>query len=234
MLYIFNLGDRRDWGTGITQKKFRVGSPTFFSNPNINIPGLMDDLDGFSCSDSEEEPDDLATSKKLDIDEVEDVGHVRIEFRGRNLAEAIEDEEQTKNRMATLAKNQEEDQIMVSELPWPEMTESAETEPKIEKFVKEWTIVKVEEPFKRDRQHQGCTFLKQASIQPLLELPMSTPFPISTRELLSPGIIPRDCDVVPEFSFDLQPNLQDTDGPSPSLLLQALTMSNSNDVINLG
>ena len=47
----------------------------------------MDDLDGFSCSDSEEELDDLAASKKLDIDEVEDVGNVRIEFRGRNLAE---------------------------------------------------------------------------------------------------------------------------------------------------
>ena len=47
----------------------------------------MDDLDGFSCSDSEEEVDDLAASKKLDIDEVEDVGNVRIEFRGRNLAE---------------------------------------------------------------------------------------------------------------------------------------------------
>ena len=47
----------------------------------------MDDLDGFSCSDSEEEIDDLAASKKLDIDEVEDVGNVRIEFRGRNLAE---------------------------------------------------------------------------------------------------------------------------------------------------
>ena len=85
LLHTFILGDRRDWGTGITQKKFRVGSPTFFSNPNINIPGLMDDLDGFSCSDSEEELDDLTTSKKLDIDEVEDVGNVRIEFRGRNL-----------------------------------------------------------------------------------------------------------------------------------------------------
>jgi hypothetical protein len=45
----------RDWGTGIAQKTFRVGSPTFFSNPNINIPGMMDDLDGYSCTDSEDE-----------------------------------------------------------------------------------------------------------------------------------------------------------------------------------
>ena len=57
----------------------------------------MDDLDGFSCSDSEEEVDDLAASKKLDIDEVEDVGNVRIEFRGRNLAEV--------NKMWKIVKN---------------------------------------------------------------------------------------------------------------------------------
>ena len=56
-------------------------------------------------------------------------------------AEAIEDEEQTKNRMATLAKNQEEDQIMISELPWPEIAESSEIEEKND-YVKEWTIGK--------------------------------------------------------------------------------------------
>ena len=33
-------GNRRDWGTGIAQKKFRVGSPTFFAN-GINIPGII-------------------------------------------------------------------------------------------------------------------------------------------------------------------------------------------------
>lgn len=36
-----------------------------------------------------------------------------------------------------------------------------------------------------------------------------------------------------EFSFDLQPNLNGHPGPSPSIILQALTMSNANDGINL-
>nr|WDW26279.1 dicer-1 [Amrasca biguttula biguttula] len=36
-----------------------------------------------------------------------------------------------------------------------------------------------------------------------------------------------------EFSFDEQPDLKHHPGPSPSLLLQALTMSNANDGINL-
>lgn len=35
------------------------------------------------------------------------------------------------------------------------------------------------------------------------------------------------------FSFDYQPNLVDHPGPSPSIILQALTMSNANDGINL-
>ena len=48
------------------------------------------------------------------------------------------------------------------------------------------------------------------------------------------GLLPRDCDIHRTYSFDLQPNLTETAGPSPSLLLQAVTMSNSNDVINLG
>lgn len=36
-----------------------------------------------------------------------------------------------------------------------------------------------------------------------------------------------------EFSFDRQPNLTNHPGPSPSIILQALTMSNANDGINL-
>ncbi len=37
----------------------------------------------------------------------------------------------------------------------------------------------------------------------------------------------------PSFSFDEQPDLERHPGPSPSLILQSLTMSNSNDAINL-
>lgn len=44
-----------------------------------------------------------------------------------------------------------------------------------------------------------------------------------------------DCadDVTDTFSFDYQPDLANHVGPSPSVLLQALTMSNANDGINL-
>jgi len=39
----FPIAGCSDWGTGIPQKVCRVGSPTSFSNPNINIPGNTDD-----------------------------------------------------------------------------------------------------------------------------------------------------------------------------------------------
>lgn len=222
-------GDRRDWGTGIAQKKFRVGSPTFFSNPNINIPGLLDDLDGFSCSDSEEE-EEFTFNKKLDIDEVEDVGNnVRIEFRGRNLAEAIEDEELTKTRLATLAKNQQEEQTMVQDLPWDHLPTNDDTA----NFDKDWIVVGAQDEFSRENRGHSCsTIAKSPNLYSLPGFDFSLAEVIKSRE--NCGVLPRTDDILPSFSFDLQPNLQDTCGPSPSLLLQALTMSNSNDVINLG
>ena len=145
---------------------------------------------------------------------------------------------------------------MISELPWPE-TEIQETSSPAEielksqnEFAKEiWSVVKVEEQFTREQHQHGCAVLNQASSgssvsggspqppfpPPLKLLSVSNLVPCSLRtEKLSPGIISRENDVRPGFSFDLQPNLEDTSGPSPSLLLQALTMSNSNDVINLG
>lgn len=222
-------GDRRDWGTGIAQKKFRVGSPTFFSNPNINIPGLLDDLDGFSCSDSEEE-EEFTFNKKLDIDEVEDVGNnVRIEFRGRNIAEAIEDEELTKTRLATLAKNQQEEQTMVQDLPWDHLPSNDDKAD----FDKEWTIINVSDEFSRENRVHSCSMsVKSPNLYSLPSLDYASTEAVKSRE--NCGVLPRTDDILPSFSFDLQPNLQDTCGPSPSLLLQALTMSNSNDVINLG
>ena len=106
----------RDWGTGIAQKTFRVGSPTFFSNPNINIPGMMTgDLEGFSCSDSDEEE---IRMEEVRSDEEEVVGLVRIAFRGGNTAEAIEDEAENTRRVETLAREKADEDQMLKNEPW--------------------------------------------------------------------------------------------------------------------
>ena len=194
-------------------------------------------MDGFSCSDSEDDEADLAAkSKILDIDEVEDVGNVRIEFRGRNLAEAIEDEEQTKNRMATLAKNQEEDEIMVADLPW-NLNNLEDSGHSGSDFKIDWTVVKVGEDFSKDNHlHQIAVYETEDKCDPLKlpKLEICSERAKILPENLPKGVLPRESDIEVAFSFDLQPNLVETCGPSPSLLLQALTMSNSNDVINLG
>ena len=105
-------GGGRDWGTGIEQKPFRVASPTMFDNPNINIPGAMDDeffSDYFDSDALATESDDLLsdvddeakTKKKkkgkkgqggnsCDEEEVSDgalgeSGVTRIEFRGNQV-----------------------------------------------------------------------------------------------------------------------------------------------------
>jgi len=44
----------------------------------------------------------------------------------------------------------------------------------------------------------------------------------------------QDTNVIPaSFSFDFQPNLHEHEGPSPCQILQAITMSNANDGLNL-
>uniref|UniRef100_A0A1Q3G192 ribonuclease III n=1 Tax=Culex tarsalis TaxID=7177 RepID=A0A1Q3G192_CULTA len=50
---------------------------------------------------------------------------------------------------------------------------------------------------------------------------------------ISTVTVPSVNDSSEEFSFDYQPDLTNHPGPSPSIILQALTMSNANDGINL-
>ena len=126
---------RVDWVSGIEQKRpFRVGSPTFFSNPNINIPGINDGYDelfeeGLSCSDDDDfdlDSDDSDSPRKArrrsatagETATTED--GVRIEFRG-NQAEAIEDDEEERRRSEALAREREEERVMVQGFAWNEV-----------------------------------------------------------------------------------------------------------------
>ena len=254
----------RDWGTGIEQKHFRVGSPTFFSNPNINIPGMMDDLDGLSCSDSDDyddfdEDDDetksvtSTTTNKNNNNNSEETGNVRIEFRSHGLAEAIENEEEENLRAETMAKDLEEENIMVKEIPWEIISnDQSVKQSSSELLINNVTISQefvrltlksqieiksdesIENPFKEFKireieidEEKRITFQKKLNLDPSM---ISSP-PIKSDQ--KHGVIPWDDDDELSFSFDDQPDLRNHPGPSPSILLQALTMSNSNDAINL-
>lgn len=132
---------RSDWVSGIEQKRpFRMGSPTFLSNPNINIPGINDGYDelfeeGLSCSDDEDDfdfdsdgsdggPSSSAQRRRKRRSDMTAAGEMattedgmKIEFRG-NQAEAIEDDEEERERGEALAKEREEESIMVQGFAW--------------------------------------------------------------------------------------------------------------------
>ena len=69
---------------------------------------------------------------------------------------------------------------------------------------------------------EDMTLAKNASVSPN-----------STESDRSPPTSEDEASAGGGFSFDFQPDLEDHPGPSPALVLQSLTMSNSNDAINL-
>ena len=76
---------------------------------------MTGDLDGFSCSDSDEEE---IRMEEVRSDEEEVVGLVRIAFRGGNTAEAIEDEAENTRRVETLAREKADEDQMLKNEPW--------------------------------------------------------------------------------------------------------------------
>ena len=75
--------------------------------------------------------------------------------------------------------------------------------------------------------------VSRARAEMVVEMTLAKEAPEATRAD-SVGIPPRsETELSGGFSFDFQPDLEDHPGPSPALVLQSLTMSNSNDAINL-
>ena len=235
----------KDWGTGIETKSFRVGSPTCFTGNNM--AGLMDDLEGFSCSDSEED-----WEEEEEDSETEKPGRARIEFHGENIAETIEEECEAAAREERQAKDRDQETCMVQDQEWnpsllldqdnmaeihtPQINIAVIEESVCVRLVKQSDEVKPpvfepdpeNTPVKPELCHQDDldTVLSNLGLSP--DLSILKPVPKE-----EPGIIPwPDVDQV-DVRFDFQPELTHHPGPSPSLILQALTMSNSNDAINL-
>ena len=249
---ISSPGNRRDWGTGIEQKRFQVGSPTFFDNPNINIPGLMDDDSDFSDDDID------MSSEKSDGNEQHESGE-RIEFRG-NLAEAIEDKEEEKKRSEVIAKHREEDERMVEAKPWDSVGDVrplAQEEISLSKaeLLKANLIIRPDETFCKklvskeenknptamkcdiqlpnEEDYNDLMITESAKLEMLTSLTPFAAVNATIDELCRKEMPDAPTKDNPTFSFDLQPDLSSHPGPPPSLILHAITMSNSNDAINL-
>ena len=227
---------KTDWVTGIQAKNFRVGSPTFFSGSG-HMAGLMDDLEGYSCSDSEES---WAGEELSDGETVEQQGGARIEFHGDNVAETIEGEEESEAREERVARDRDQEASMVRTVDWDpaslvvdEAEEASFDEVEIVvQMIGEKDEVCVKKPSEvikasavaADDRVSGCeletpivdqdTVLRHMNLAPDLDL-VPAPAPEDWGVIPWPGIDP-DTD----FSFDEQPRLEEHSGPSPSLILQ--------------
>jgi endoribonuclease Dicer len=243
-------GGKKDWGTGIQARNFRVGSPTMYGGGPQGLAGrgLLEDLEGFSCSDSD---DSMADEEETDT-EVEREGGARIEFHGENLAEAIEGEDESQRREERVARDRDQEAAMVKNSAWDpaglcDPGEEGEEELGVEVEV---TVIREDQPVAVTKPSRlmvktvpeatsGSAFQPRAA-SPDQELVLRHLGLAPDLDLVKPaaaepaGVIPwPGIDPDKQFSFDEQPDLEQHPGPSPSLILQALTMSNSNDAINL-
>lgn len=204
-------------------------------------------------------PDSDSYSDLTDDDEEDDDGSsydgggnggLRIEYKPDNTAEALEDEGREGNSKLSIFQ-------IIDEEPW-EWHENGDERPdesSLSQF--EESIVKNINTIYSDGRYVSSDkpyILVKTSIDqnvivsnenserklPALEYIVNSNMndidvspPPSTFNSLSVLPQPDDDDLGIKFSFDAQPDLNGHSGPSPAVLLQALTMSNANDGINL-
>uniref|UniRef100_A0A8D8QUE6 ribonuclease III n=1 Tax=Cacopsylla melanoneura TaxID=428564 RepID=A0A8D8QUE6_9HEMI len=209
-------------------------------------------------SDDEDSNDDLS-SVDFDLDydddfrknEKEDT--LQIQFKGKYSAEAIceDDDNSVANSQAWIESNFFWEEIdanhINSDLEFVKVIEEKlayydEQMKIIKDRIEASNTIKKDQPVQIVRQSftNSSNISKNALFSEILENinKLNTygsvdknVFADSCRRFSECGII-RETET-PDFSFDFQPDLENHTGPCPSILLQALTMSNANDGINL-
>lgn len=226
----------------------RYASPTSWLNNTCNDYDDFDSDD--SCDSYTSDADNSESSNKS--------GGIRIEFTGDNVAEAIDvDSEKRVELLMLMApsdfdhKTDNESTIIDNDLEKGieehVLSYNAAIENNIVDIMSSGIIVPVGESFQPTKcQDNSSSLNEQYKIM------------IESSQCVGNNVVSVACDdaaqndaqeqVQPQhstvdnitqegktdsFSFDFQPDLNNHSGPSPSVILQALTMSNANDGINL-
>lgn len=228
-----NSSEPKDWieiGTWSNDMAFgedsNAGSLVRYASPTswLNIQTAYDDF-----SDS----DESYTSTESESE----CGGLKIEFTSDNVAEAVDDKE-----------TDDDFELYATDDVWRVDDSSSRTEELKEEFrkncitnkehiVNSGVLVGKDKPFRKDSCDEavweGDKVLELDDVN-IRNLPnyLKDLQNIDCRVMAVKAPPPKQ-EVVLEFSFDKQPNLTQHPGPSPSVILQALTMSNANDGINL-
>lgn len=180
--------------------------------------------------------DDYSMSEESSLisDNESDSGGLKIEFTGDNQAEAVEDNKEMKNYElcgVSEAWCDNDDSNQMSESLKKEFIENCSKNESL-LMTSKILIKKDVEFFKNcieDASNQQF-LLVEADDENLKNLKVELPPKYVERNKISEKLT---FDKIEGFSFDEQPDLSLHPGPSPSVILQALTMSNANDGINL-
>ncbi|KAK4871507.1 hypothetical protein RN001_015631 [Aquatica leii] len=197
----------------------RYASPTSWLNTTY---------DDFSDSDDSYSLDDSSNS---------DCGGFRIEFMGDNTAEAVEADDKIDI--------DDNDHVLALTDNWKSNTNcerSAELKIKFqlaclkhtEHLLSDKVLISKDTPFVKTKKQIDDSLCTGMIINLNKFNQREVALEDSTVEVItrvSANLLKSKEDL--SFSFDKQPNLAEHPGPSPSVILQALTMSNANDGINL-
>uniref|UniRef100_A0A6P7H6F8 ribonuclease III n=1 Tax=Diabrotica virgifera virgifera TaxID=50390 RepID=A0A6P7H6F8_DIAVI len=178
-------------------------------------------------------------SDMYDEDSDTELGPFRIEFTGDHQAEAVDDEEDEEDSSFKLYNDDSVWQIDEEN----ELTENLKKEfhaacDKNKKHIlSSGILIKRDSTFSKhsSRDKEGVTVFLNPIVNNIdLSGLYMTPIEQQMDDILELEYFNEYDKSEPlSFSFDKQPNLEEHPGPSPNVLLQALTMSNANDGINL-
>ncbi|CAK9807565.1 Endoribonuclease dcr-1 [Anthophora plagiata] len=247
-----------DFGTN-DLKSFPINVTVLPNDFNWNdvqygFPACESDFDGY-------ESDDIYSDGFVDTsDESEDENRgLRISYMGENIAEAVEDEKQiTKQEINKKILDLLETEKNLDDILWSYTKENEKS--LIEKHrqahyeftkIKEREIIengsfiscdneiviKRKNSFSLETEKSSSAYKHKVYIENIADKftkeilnNNNSLQPTKNKSNKSEFTYHSDSNL---FSFDYQPELENHPGPSPSLILQALTMSNANDGINL-
>lgn len=222
----------------------KIGRVRYASPTSWMQSATFDDYDSDDSSDT-------YSSDRESTDNSNKSGGLRIEFKSENVAEAIEAESGCANRLLMLMAADHSSE-MIGHIDDELEPAVKENEIKFEKSVQEniahimesGIIVPINAEFKMVKKTDESKNIEAKLGTIKFESPITVPA-IDLSKLSNKMIEQEDFKYTTvdynldedencfKFSFDYQPDLTNHPGPSPSVILQALTMSNANDGINL-
>ncbi|XP_044744812.1 endoribonuclease Dcr-1 [Coccinella septempunctata] len=188
---------------------------------------VADDYDDYTSSESSYSDDDSN----------DDIGGCRIEFTGNYLAEAVDSEEVkevvTSKQCVSVWSDINCSLKNVEELQ-QKFNEACIRNKK--NILNSGMLLKKDQEFTKNEELHNTPKIHENGMVSNFDFNQLIVNP--RKPIYSPKKFRKtryNCDIIDSstFKFDAQPSLENHPGPSPNLLLQALTMSNANDGINL-